>query len=1427
MAALGVSSRSGRQTRARLLRLAVVLGVLAVPFIAHGGVSVDDISQNVVSFVTLHIIYPVVQLLGNLLVALINIMVAVAAYNDFIHATAVEKGFIIVRDLANMFFIIVLLIIAFGTVLNIQQYRYNRLLGRLILMAFLVNYARFIAGIFIDAAQVVMLTFVNAFRQAAAGNLTTAFGIEQLLALRDSKDIGGYELVGAMLLALALVLIACIVVGVYVVVLLTRIIALWLLIILSPFAYVLRTFPAGQKYASEWWSNFSKYVVCGPVMAFFLWLSLTVVAVSNADPAKPLLKVDLNRGEIRSETGAGSGLFGDIGSGAATDISATISKISESGNLLNYMVAILLMIGSLMVAQQLCGAAGRFASEWSGKAINAAKFATGVTAAATALGVGRKKVQEGWELTKGGGRALAGYVPGRVSRWWNAKMPAFLNPKYLVEGWKQTRAEDTKLFQTRALNKGRQTAQLLQSAPLLTPWSPRQWWRYFVTGTARRNLPEVQMGFLAEQRAFAQKFKPLEKRVKAAQARKMHQLPGPIGLAQRVGMAVAAASEGHVDDIMGSRYFRDRLLHLSKNVQDPKESRRLQRMVRRGEWHSQELVNMFMYDFLGDSQEALLAMEEIGELGLQIGHPEYKGHNGADEKTGKLYANRIFGADGSVDRHARQHVVSESVAEVRKRQKQNLLGWQAFAFANPRSRQALDKDGRPMEKNGQPVEELVGGSLDSLSKRDIDKAFSGSKSTEYARRITPRVLDWLLGETKYIDKESGTLVGDRVDYARLAYMLKYQPIALAQFWAAKAEGDKKKTFQFQAYKLHRDEEGFEDGTWEKDKDGNLVKEEGMDIKIGPKEIARRLGLEFIDEAEVKDAEAAFEAAKGTTGEKSAEDKLNQLRSRRKDYANGIASVTDGWTHELGPGQGVDELVGVGDLDENGRRTNIDLRQFDDDEPVLVAPPGAVVAPAPPPTPPGTSPGGGGTPGAGPGGSGGGSGGPAGGGTPGGGTPGGGTPAGGLGSGTPGGGTPGGTPPPGGGGRKGGRRGGGRTGGGVGTAAAVAGAAAVAAASARGRGPTRPPVGGIVEGGFEEIEPGAQTVTERAAEVRDLLPGEIARLEQERQEAASAGREWEVALLETEIAERRKVVAAARTMAATRATPPVEPPAPPAPTLAAAAAAAAVPTPPPQPVAKPTEGPRSAPAQPQAEAVSSTPASAATTTPPPPPKPTPSTVVPSAPTTAAQPTQPAPQSARPAPAPATPPPAKAPAAPPPPPKAPPPPSQKAPEEEKPERLDSGDDKAEAGKPDRTIAEQLSAIETAINSGLGSLGEKLDPLDKSMDKLSVQIRDHLQKAPAATAELLNQQFSRFRSSLSGASGRGHMNDDEYGEFVRKFREFLEEFRRYSERLRKETPTPTKSRGTNEPEETSAPAPASSRRPPQPPKPPEEKSSFDQAA
>jgi hypothetical protein len=64
--------------------------------------------------------------------------------------------------------------------------------------------------------------------------------------------------------------------------LIVRIVGLWILLILSPMAFFSTALPgklqgAFSVFTKDFWGKLSSFLISGPVMAFFLWLTLAVV----------------------------------------------------------------------------------------------------------------------------------------------------------------------------------------------------------------------------------------------------------------------------------------------------------------------------------------------------------------------------------------------------------------------------------------------------------------------------------------------------------------------------------------------------------------------------------------------------------------------------------------------------------------------------------------------------------------------------------------------------------------------------------------------------------------------------------------------------------------------------------------------------------------------------------------------------------------------------------------------------------------------------------------------------------------------------------------------------------------------------------------------------------------------------------------------
>jgi len=288
--------------------------------------------------------------LVSLSIFLLRFVIEMAGYNGYIDSRAVMVGWVMVRDITNMFFVIVLLIIAFTTILGIEGYEWKKLLMKLIFAAVIVNFSRIICGLIIDAAQVVMITFINGVAATAGGNLINMWKLDQLMKfsgeVQASKLTDGSKFIAAVG-ALTFSAMLATTMLVYTIMLLARMVYLWILIVLSPLAFVLNVIPQTQKYSGEWWNEFSGNVIAGPVIAFFLWLSFVTLGTGDVhddilkgtDSLPPGAKIDSNYNPN----------FGAQSSG--------VTSVMTWANMANLAIAMGMLMAGAKMAQKL-GAAG-------------------------------------------------------------------------------------------------------------------------------------------------------------------------------------------------------------------------------------------------------------------------------------------------------------------------------------------------------------------------------------------------------------------------------------------------------------------------------------------------------------------------------------------------------------------------------------------------------------------------------------------------------------------------------------------------------------------------------------------------------------------------------------------------------------------------------------------------------------------------------------------------------------------------------------------------------------------------------------------------------------------------------------------------------------------------------------------------------------
>lgn len=369
----------------------LVLFSLSVPAPAFA-LSFDSIANFFATGIFYFFSYPAVILLKIEL----YILPLIAQYNNFTREEGVIAGWVAVRDVVNSFFIFLLLIIAMATILRISSYGYKQLLSKLLIVAILVNFSMSIVGLLIDVSQIIMLTFVDTIKDITAGNIMVGLGLQNAFSfaqvgVRTAADVGDF--IVSLLLASAMIWIVAILVGSIIAMLAFRIISLWIIIVLAPFAFLASVFPGMRKYYNMWTDELGKNLFAGPALIFFLWLSFMVLNGLNVAATMGL----------RTEGG-----MDDIVGSSLT----TLGAIATPTSVLNYIIGIALLMGGMKFAAS-SGAAGAGAVGWASNKVNSTASNLGRRYAGGAAS--RLGATAGRQITDNDGNLRTAGVAGRVN----------------------------------------------------------------------------------------------------------------------------------------------------------------------------------------------------------------------------------------------------------------------------------------------------------------------------------------------------------------------------------------------------------------------------------------------------------------------------------------------------------------------------------------------------------------------------------------------------------------------------------------------------------------------------------------------------------------------------------------------------------------------------------------------------------------------------------------------------------------------------------------------------------------------------------------------------------------------------------------------------------------------------------------------------
>lgn len=359
-----------------ILLAIIALNILFLPLTALAQAVAKDDSSFVGEVITWFTAKPLLfasNVISVILTALFGIILSIeAAIIDYIlspttfsftHATVVTLGWGITRDLANMFFILILLVMAFATVLKIQSYAIKQLWWKILLVALLVNFSLVIAGFIIDFAQILTTFFLkqalgNDFislttKLASSMKITNFFNpaapTSALQGLGQGVQAAVAAVVGVILTLIGLV-VTVFVFGATAIFLIVRILYIWFLLIVAPIAAMFWILPATSGYFKQWWSKFIQWTFFAPAYVFMIYLSLSIFTAS----------------------GKMSDIFGNPPAGWNT-ATAGLTTASLPSAIFQWILVIAMMFGSLIVAKSFGVLPGKLINAVTGSTKGAAK----------------------------------------------------------------------------------------------------------------------------------------------------------------------------------------------------------------------------------------------------------------------------------------------------------------------------------------------------------------------------------------------------------------------------------------------------------------------------------------------------------------------------------------------------------------------------------------------------------------------------------------------------------------------------------------------------------------------------------------------------------------------------------------------------------------------------------------------------------------------------------------------------------------------------------------------------------------------------------------------------------------------------------------------------------------------------------------------
>ncbi|MDO8566408.1 MAG: hypothetical protein Q7S04_04500 [Candidatus Moranbacteria bacterium] len=255
----------------------------------------SEAAGNIVVYAFKWLLYGIFTMFGWLASLAISIFEWAIDPNDVIllfNNPGVYESWKFVRDFFNLFFILILLYIAFTVVFQINK-DFKKTILSLVLAALYINFSFPVSRALIDMTNVPMYFFANQMMARSAaqgtgilGGVMTASHIAGILIPGAEKG-GDFETsevsVSRLLMAIVFMFIFSITLLVLSIMFVIRLVALVILVIFSSVGFAASIIPGMSSYSKQWWDNFWKYALFGPAAMLMILVATRFFASMGND----------------------------------------------------------------------------------------------------------------------------------------------------------------------------------------------------------------------------------------------------------------------------------------------------------------------------------------------------------------------------------------------------------------------------------------------------------------------------------------------------------------------------------------------------------------------------------------------------------------------------------------------------------------------------------------------------------------------------------------------------------------------------------------------------------------------------------------------------------------------------------------------------------------------------------------------------------------------------------------------------------------------------------------------------------------------------------------------------------------------------------------------------------------------------------------